>query len=303
VAAAKEEEDETQPSSATTNEKKRKSNHKDSGKSKKKIWMLLGSEQDLRAMGQSVKAQFEEEFSPVLFEVQVPVTRPDTVEGYNAAKELWPLSVPPPKPREPVVFEGEERAEIIRYMNEAAEMALQARAQAQLARGAVVVQDGRVRVKCHDHRLPHPPATSTETNGSPATPTSTSTTTTSTTTTTTASNDGTATTKGYHCLHHSAMVAIAEVGEVNVGLEKEGEGGSYLCSGHDLFLTHEPCIMCAMGVLHSRFKRVFYALPQPSCGALGSAYQLHLNKHVNHHFQVFRVTAPAPAALTQLDNP
>ncbi|GJP42634.1 hypothetical protein CLOM_g2178 [Closterium sp. NIES-68] len=63
----------------------------------------------------------------------------------------------------------------------------------------------------------------------------------------------------------------------------------YLCTGFDAFLLHEPCIMCAMALVHQRVRRVFYALPSPNGGALGSCWRLHGVKSLNHHYEVFRV--------------
>ena len=63
----------------------------------------------------------------------------------------------------------------------------------------------------------------------------------------------------------------------------------YLCTGYDLYLTHEPCAMCAMGALHSRLRRVFYVIPCPTHGALGSTHRLHTNSQVNHRYKTFQV--------------
>ncbi|CAI5931771.1 unnamed protein product [Closterium sp. NIES-64] len=63
----------------------------------------------------------------------------------------------------------------------------------------------------------------------------------------------------------------------------------YLCTGFDAFLLHEPCIMCAMALVHQRVRRVFYAIPSAEGGALGSCWKLHGVKSLNHHYEVFRV--------------
>jgi tRNA-specific adenosine deaminase 3 len=43
-----------------------------------------------------------------------------------------------------------------------------------------------------------------------------------------------------------------------------------------------------MALLHSRIKRVFYALPMPNTGALGSCYRIHTHPGLNHKFMVYR---------------
>ncbi|KAF8019309.1 hypothetical protein BT93_G0097 [Corymbia citriodora subsp. variegata] len=66
----------------------------------------------------------------------------------------------------------------------------------------------------------------------------------------------------------------------------------YLCTGNDIYLVWEPCTMCAMALVHQRVRRVFYAFPNPSAGALGSIHRLQGEKSLNHHYAVFRVLVP-----------
>ncbi|KAF2884061.1 hypothetical protein ILUMI_22108 [Ignelater luminosus] len=62
--------------------------------------------------------------------------------------------------------------------------------------------------------------------------------------------------------------------------------GPYLCTGYYVYVTREPCVMCAMGLIHSRAKRVFYGTKSEN-GALGSLCKIHTVKDLNHHYEVF----------------
>lgn len=49
---------------------------------------------------------------------------------------------------------------------------------------------------------------------------------------------------------------------------------------------------CAMALVHQRIRRIFFALPNPNAGALGSVYRLQGEKSLNHHYSVFRILIP-----------
>jgi len=54
----------------------------------------------------------------------------------------------------------------------------------------------------------------------------------------------------------------------------------------ELFVTLEPCAMCAMALMHARFKRVVFAATDPKTGVAGSVIDLFANRQLNHHTQI-----------------
>jgi len=69
----------------------------------------------------------------------------------------------------------------------------------------------------------------------------------------------------------------------------------------ELYVTLEPCAMCAMAIMHARLKRVVYAAPDPKTGAAGSVVNLFANGVLNHHTAVSGgvLVEPAAALLRQ----
>ena len=71
-----------------------------------------------------------------------------------------------------------------------------------------------------------------------------------------------------------------------VDMSKKLNKNDYLCTDYAVFLTHEPCSMCAMALIHSRISKVFY-LFNTSYGYLNTRFKLHLEKHLNHTYEVY----------------
>jgi len=62
--------------------------------------------------------------------------------------------------------------------------------------------------------------------------------------------------------------------------------GNYRLPECELFVTLEPCPMCAMALLHARLKRVVYGARDPKGGAAGSVVDIFADARLNHHTRV-----------------
>jgi tRNA(adenine34) deaminase len=53
-----------------------------------------------------------------------------------------------------------------------------------------------------------------------------------------------------------------------------------------IYVTCEPCIMCAGAMLQARIKRVVYGCPDPKAGAMGSLYDVTNDPRLNHRIEL-----------------
>ncbi len=62
--------------------------------------------------------------------------------------------------------------------------------------------------------------------------------------------------------------------------------GNYRLLGCELYVTLEPCAMCASAMMHARLARVIYGASDPKTGACGSVLNLFEQKKLNHHTEL-----------------
>jgi len=90
---------------------------------------------------------------------------------------------------------------------------------------------------------------------------------------------------------HAEIVALREAGAAT---------GNYRLAGCTLYVTIEPCAMCAGAIMHARIARLVYGAADPKAGACGSVVNLLADDRLNHHATVTGgVMAEAAGKLLQ----
>jgi len=72
---------------------------------------------------------------------------------------------------------------------------------------------------------------------------------------------------------------------------------NYRLNDTTLYVTLEPCPMCAGAIVHARIKRVVFAAPDPRTGAAGSVYNLLQSNELNHRCEVVGGVLEQEAAI------
>ena len=76
---------------------------------------------------------------------------------------------------------------------------------------------------------------------------------------------------------HAEMIVLRKASEIM---------GNYRLAETELYVTIEPCIMCAGAIVHARIERVIFGARDPKCGAVVSLYNILDDKRLNHQAKV-----------------
>lgn len=106
------------------------------------------------------------------------------------------------------------------------------------------------------------------------------------------------------CIHHSIMDLLENycksiskpllLGEKNEEAPKEntntlfGYQEQYYCEGLYVFSIKEPCVMCAMALVHNRINRIYYEKETEEEGGLVSQIKIN-NYKLNHYYHIFNI--------------
>jgi tRNA(adenine34) deaminase len=83
---------------------------------------------------------------------------------------------------------------------------------------------------------------------------------------------------GHDPTAHAEIVALRAGGQAL---------GGYRLGGTTLYVTLEPCIMCASAIVHARVQRVVFGAFDPKAGAAGSIIDVFSMPQLNHRVDVF----------------
>ncbi len=76
---------------------------------------------------------------------------------------------------------------------------------------------------------------------------------------------------------HAEIIAMRQAGK---------QLGNHRLIGCSLYVTLEPCAMCAMAMVHARIARIVFAANDPKTGAAGSVFDLLADPRHNHRVEV-----------------
>ena len=76
---------------------------------------------------------------------------------------------------------------------------------------------------------------------------------------------------------HAEMLALTQA---------EAAVGDWRLTACDLYVTKEPCAMCAGAIIHTRIRRVIFGCADPTGGAAGSMMNLLQMQSLNHQCQI-----------------
>jgi tRNA(adenine34) deaminase len=76
---------------------------------------------------------------------------------------------------------------------------------------------------------------------------------------------------------HAEIIALRDAGQTT---------NNYRLVDTTLYVTLEPCAMCAMAMVHARVKTIVFATKEPRTGAGGSLYQLLQHQGHNHQIEI-----------------
>ncbi len=231
--------------------------------SKDELDVLIGPLREVEAMTNEARVDLMERFELVPFTCAVPAKPPRSTKRGRMAGKLWPVvlarALSADAYRASLTITDEDESCMLRLLNDAVVDGCDISMSGTIycCSGAIIVDPtekpaNEIVASASEERKKH----------------------------------GTASFIPNNPLLHPVMLCIEGVARKQRGSQQQPPT-QYLCTGFDAYVTHEPCVMCSMALVHSRVRRVVYGKQQAS-GGLGSATTLNALP-LNHNFRVFRI--------------
>eukprot|EP01084_Bolivina_argentea_P138103 243215_1 len=231
--------------------------------SKDELDVLIGPIHDVKAMMNAARVDLMERFELVPFSCAVPAKNPRSTKRGRMAGKLWPVALgramSADAHRASLTITDEDESCMLRLLNDAVVdgCGMSMSGTMYCCSGAIIVDPteksaNEIVASASEERKKH----------------------------------GTASFFPNNPLLHPVMLCIEGIARKQRESQQQPPT-QYLCTGFDAYVTHEPCVMCSMALVHSRVRRVVYGKQQES-GGLGSATALNALP-LNHHFRVFHL--------------
>ena len=91
---------------------------------------------------------------------------------------------------------------------------------------------------------------------------------------------------------HAEMIALTQAAEYI---------GNWHLNDCSIYVTLEPCPMCAGALVHSRIDKLIYACNDPKTGAAGSIYNIVQDERLNHQIEITSGVLAEPCSLMLKD--
>ncbi len=88
---------------------------------------------------------------------------------------------------------------------------------------------------------------------------------------------------GNNCISSNDPTGHAEIHVLRLAAEKTA---NYRLPGTTMYVTLEPCVMCAAAMINARIQRIVFGAADPKAGALQSVYQIGSDARLNHRFEI-----------------
>lgn len=233
------------------------------------IALCLTSEISLSDLRSSLSSYHPDLSTLVPISIPVPSTPAHDPDELKIKTPIWPVTYSPiqPRPNDIAVWTDAKKAWVAAGIQRVLELALEAKEKNEIPVGCFVTSPPEPLWPNTDAFIPPTPGLRTQSTDSRNSQS--------------------------HPLRHATLNTIASIADLRTRppfsqMQPTRNGADYLLTSLSLFVTHEPCVMCCMALLHSRVREVFYVYKSENGGGFESGFGVHGRRDLNHRFDVWK---------------